>query len=265
MPASPVRPTWPYGRAAHRARRPSDPPATPAQVLRHPDSIHRPMKIGIDLGTANVIVYVKGKGIVLNEPSVVALGKDNRIVAVGEEARQMLGRTPAASWSSGRCGTASSPTTWSPRRCSGISWQGRQGRYRLIRPEVMICVPAGVTSRREARGPGRRPQGGRRGAPDRGAPCGGDRRQRPIAVRRGTWSSTSAVARPKSRSSRSTASSSRQPARGRQQVRRDDRHLHPQEVQPDGRRANSRGGQDRDRYGAAARARAARWRSAAAT
>ena len=52
------------------------------------------MKIGIDLGTANVLVYVKGRGIVISEPSVVAVSEDNRIVAVGEEARQMIGRTP---------------------------------------------------------------------------------------------------------------------------------------------------------------------------
>ena len=52
------------------------------------------MKIGIDLGTANVLVYVKGKGIVITEPSVVAVDDDNRIVAVGEEAREMIGRTP---------------------------------------------------------------------------------------------------------------------------------------------------------------------------
>ena len=52
------------------------------------------MKIGIDLGTANVLVYVEGKGIVIQEPSVVAVSDDNRIVAVGEEAREMIGRTP---------------------------------------------------------------------------------------------------------------------------------------------------------------------------
>ena len=53
------------------------------------------MKIGIDLGTANILVYVKGKGVVLNEPSVVAIrDDDNRLVAVGEEAREMIGRTP---------------------------------------------------------------------------------------------------------------------------------------------------------------------------
>ena len=49
------------------------------------------MKIGIDLGTANVLVYVQGKGIVIQEPSVVAVSEDNRIVAVGEEAREMIG------------------------------------------------------------------------------------------------------------------------------------------------------------------------------
>ncbi len=54
------------------------------------------MDIGIDLGTANVLVHVKGKGIVLREPSVVAKDVNTgRILAVGEEARQMLGRTPA--------------------------------------------------------------------------------------------------------------------------------------------------------------------------
>lgn len=51
--------------------------------------------IGIDLGTASILVYAKGKGIVLKEPSVVAYDKDsNKIRAVGEEARQMIGRTP---------------------------------------------------------------------------------------------------------------------------------------------------------------------------
>ena len=51
--------------------------------------------IGIDLGTATVLVYIKGQGIVIREPSVVAIDKDtNTILAVGEEARRMLGRTP---------------------------------------------------------------------------------------------------------------------------------------------------------------------------
>ncbi|NLZ91294.1 MAG: rod shape-determining protein, partial [Clostridiales bacterium] len=53
------------------------------------------VEMGIDLGTASVLVYVRKKGVVLNEPSVVALDKNtDKILAVGEEARQMLGRTP---------------------------------------------------------------------------------------------------------------------------------------------------------------------------
>ena len=53
-------------------------------------------EVGIDLGTANVLVYIKGRGIVLNEPSIVAVNKDtDDILAIGEDARQMLGRTPA--------------------------------------------------------------------------------------------------------------------------------------------------------------------------
>src|SRR3990167_6304742 len=52
--------------------------------------------IGIDLGTANTLVYVRGKGIVINEPSVVAINqKTKQVLAIGEEARKMVGRTPA--------------------------------------------------------------------------------------------------------------------------------------------------------------------------
>ena len=51
-------------------------------------------KIGIDLGTTNVLVFVPGEGIVLNEPSVVAVSDDNKVLAVGIEAKRMIGRTP---------------------------------------------------------------------------------------------------------------------------------------------------------------------------
>lgn len=62
---------------------------------REGDKIMFSKDIGIDLGTANVLIHVKGKGIVLNEPSVVAIDKrTNKVLAVGEEARQMVGRTP---------------------------------------------------------------------------------------------------------------------------------------------------------------------------
>ncbi|MDO8672879.1 MAG: rod shape-determining protein [Dehalococcoidia bacterium] len=103
--------------------------------------------IGIDLGTANVLVYVKGKGIVLNEPSVVALAtNENRIVSFGNDARNMLGRTPG------------SISVIRPMRDGVIAdymiteamlrhYIGRVcGGLRLSKPEVMICVPAGVTS-----------------------------------------------------------------------------------------------------------------------
>ena len=68
--------------------------------------------MAIDLGTANTVVYVKGRGIVLNEPSAVAIvsvkGK-RQFLAVGEEAKLMVGRTPGNIKRSGRCATASSP------------------------------------------------------------------------------------------------------------------------------------------------------------
>jgi rod shape-determining protein MreB len=103
------------------------------------------MKIGIDLGTANILVYVKGRGVVLNEPSVVAISEDDRLVAVGEEARAMIGRTP---------GTIRAIR---PMRDGVIADYlvteamlryvlNKVSRIRLFRPEVMISVPIGVTS-----------------------------------------------------------------------------------------------------------------------
>jgi rod shape-determining protein MreB len=104
-------------------------------------------RIGIDLGTANVLVYVKGEGIVIKEPSVVALAtRDNTVVAVGTAARDMIGRTPG------------SISVIRPMKHGVIAdyliteamlrhFIGKVvGRLNLIRPEVMICIPAGVTS-----------------------------------------------------------------------------------------------------------------------
>ncbi|MGH2448435.1 MAG: rod shape-determining protein [Chloroflexota bacterium] len=103
-------------------------------------------QIGIDLGTANLLVYVRGRGIVLNEPSVVAVAEDNKIVAVGDEARQMLGKAPA------------SITVVRPMRDGVIADYVRTegmlryfirrvcGQINMFRPEVMICIPAGITS-----------------------------------------------------------------------------------------------------------------------
>ena len=104
-------------------------------------------KIGIDLGTANTLVFLPGKGIVVNEPSVVAISMiDNKILAVGNEAKEMLGRTPEAI-------VAMKPLK------DGVIADYRiteamlryfinkvSGGFRLVRPEVIVSIPAGVTS-----------------------------------------------------------------------------------------------------------------------
>lgn len=103
-------------------------------------------RIGVDLGTANVLVYVKGRGIVINEPAVVAVAtRDNSIVAVGTEAREMLGRTPGAIQviRPMREGVIADYVTTEAMLRYFI---GKVvGRVSFVRPEVMICVPAGVT------------------------------------------------------------------------------------------------------------------------
>lgn len=104
-------------------------------------------EIGVDLGTANVLVHVKGRGIVLNEPSVVAIDQNTKqVVAVGEEARQMLGRTPG------------NIVAIRPLRDGVIAdfevteimlrhfIRKTIGKSVMFRPRLMICVPAGITS-----------------------------------------------------------------------------------------------------------------------
>jgi len=103
-------------------------------------------KLGIDLGTTNVLVYVPGAGVVLNEPSVVAVSDDNQVLAVGVEAKLMIGRTPE------------SIRAYRPMKDGVIAdyrvteamlryfIKKALGRYQILRPEVMISVPAGVTS-----------------------------------------------------------------------------------------------------------------------
>lgn len=103
-------------------------------------------EVGIDLGTANVLVYIKGKGIVLNEPSVVAVNKDNNeILAVGEEARQMLGRTPAniVAVRPLRDGVISDYDI--TERMLKYFIRKTCGNSRFFRPRIMVCVPSGVT------------------------------------------------------------------------------------------------------------------------
>jgi rod shape-determining protein MreB len=105
------------------------------------------MKIGIDLGTANVLVFVQGQGITVREPSVVAIDSEDRIIAVGSEAKEMLGRTPG------------SITAIRPMRDGVIAdyvvteamlryfiKKGTAGRISFGRPDVLVSVPAGSTS-----------------------------------------------------------------------------------------------------------------------
>lgn len=104
-------------------------------------------KLGIDLGTANTLVYLPGKGIVLNEPSVVAVSEqDNTILAIGIEAKEMIGKTPE------------SIIVYRPMK-DGVIADYRVteamlryfiskalGKYNLFKPDVMVSVPAGITS-----------------------------------------------------------------------------------------------------------------------
>ena len=104
-------------------------------------------KIGIDLGTANTLVYIPGKGIVLNEPSVVAVSEqDNTILAIGIEAKEMIGKTPE------------SIIAYRPMKDGVIAdyrvteamlryfMSKALGKWGFFKPEAMISVPAGITS-----------------------------------------------------------------------------------------------------------------------
>jgi len=103
-------------------------------------------KVGIDLGTTSVLVFIPGRGIVLNEPSVVVVADNNAILAVGEEAKEMIGRTP------------DNIRAYRPMKDGVIAdyrvtetmlryfLKKALGNWNLFRPEVMVSVPAGVTS-----------------------------------------------------------------------------------------------------------------------
>ena len=104
-------------------------------------------KLGIDLGTANTLVFVAGKGVVLNEPSVVAVSMpENRVLAVGNEAKVMIGRTP------------DSIVAHRPMKDGVIAdyrvteamlryfIRKATGQWNIVKPEVLVSVPAGVTS-----------------------------------------------------------------------------------------------------------------------
>lgn len=103
-------------------------------------------RIGIDLGTANTLVYVVGEGIVLNEPTVVAVtAEENRVVAVGHEAKEMLGRTPGnvTALRPLRDGVVADYTITEAMLSYFIDKVC--GKTRFMKPEVMVCIPSGVT------------------------------------------------------------------------------------------------------------------------
>jgi rod shape-determining protein MreB and related proteins len=103
-------------------------------------------RIGIDLGTANTLVYLVGRGIVLNEPTVVAVtAEENRVVAVGREAKEMLGRTPGniVALRPLRDGVIADYTITEAMLSYFID--KAVGKSRFFKPEVMVCIPSGVT------------------------------------------------------------------------------------------------------------------------
>src|SRR3989339_424356 len=104
-------------------------------------------KIAIDLGTTNVIVYIPKKGIVINEPNVVALqASDSKIMATGNEAKEMLGRTPESIVAAHPLQDGVIANFRITKSMIKIFIDRVMGRIRFFRPEVMITVPAGVTS-----------------------------------------------------------------------------------------------------------------------
>jgi len=103
-------------------------------------------RIGIDLGTANTLVYLAGEGIVLNEPTVVAVtAEENRVVAVGKEAKEMLGRTPGniVALRPLRDGVIAEYTITEAMLTYFIDKAA--GKSRFFKPEVMVCISSGVT------------------------------------------------------------------------------------------------------------------------
>ncbi|MEX0930250.1 MAG: rod shape-determining protein [Candidatus Paceibacterota bacterium] len=104
-------------------------------------------KLGIDLGTANTLVFVPGKGIVLNEPSVVAVSQeDNKILAVGNEAKTMIGRTPdnVIAYRPMKDGVIADYRVTEAMLRYYIN--KALGKWTFFKPEVLVSVPAGVTS-----------------------------------------------------------------------------------------------------------------------
>lgn len=105
------------------------------------------MDIGIDLGTANILVYVKGKGVVLKEPSVVAIDKvRNKVLAVGEDAREMLGRAPGSIVAIRPLKEGVIANYTVTQKLLSYVIDKVAGKSVFFKPRVMTCVPIGITS-----------------------------------------------------------------------------------------------------------------------
>lgn len=105
------------------------------------------MDIGIDLGTANILVYIKGKGIILDEPSVVAVEKNtNRILAVGSEARDMLGRTPQGIVAVRPLKEGVIANYTITQKMLEFIINKVAGKSFFFKPRVMTCIPIHITS-----------------------------------------------------------------------------------------------------------------------
>ncbi len=104
-------------------------------------------QIGIDLGTVNVLVYVRGKGVALQEPSVVAISvRDNKIVAVGKDAAEMIGRVPESIEVSRPVRDGVIADYWVTEAMLRHFIRRVIGRNPMLRPQVMMSTPKGVTS-----------------------------------------------------------------------------------------------------------------------
>lgn len=104
-------------------------------------------RLGVDLGTTNILFYIPQKGIVINEPSVVALEvSKNKIMAIGQEAKEMLGRTPESIIAAHPLKDGVIANFGITRSMLRYYINRLSGRIRLFRPEMMISIPAGATS-----------------------------------------------------------------------------------------------------------------------
>ncbi len=104
-------------------------------------------RLGIDLGTATVLIHIPGRGIVIQEPSVVAMeAADNKILAIGQEAKQMLGRTPGSIIAAHPLRDGAIANYRITEAMLRHYLNALTGKIRLFKPDIMISAPAGVTS-----------------------------------------------------------------------------------------------------------------------